>query len=293
MNSVRLVIFGEVLFDQFPDGTKHLGGAPFNVAWHLQAFGDQPLLLSSIGNDENGQEIVRAMQQWGMEVAGLQCNAQCATGQVNVSFGGDGEPAYDIATDSAYDNIGVEALPDLAQATLLYHGTLALRSQVSRRTLDTLLSHQTLPLFLDVNLRAPWYQVADVRGWLQRARWVKLNQHELTELAPAGNDLQQRLEALQLQSDIELLVVTLGERGAIARRRDGQQWQVAPATSTTVVDTVGAGDAFTARLIHGVVHHEDIGEALVAAQAFASRIVALRGAVPLSKDFYSVADESA
>ncbi len=293
MNSVMPVIFGEVLFDQFPDGTKHLGGAAFNVAWHLQAFDDQPLLLSSIGDDDNGQEIVHAMQRWGMEVQGLQRNTQCATGQVNVSFSEGGEPAYVIATNSAYDNIGVEALPDLSQATLLYHGTLALRSQVSRCTLDQLLSRQALPLFLDVNLRAPWYQIEDVRGWLQRARWVKLNQHELLELAPAGDNLQQRIEALQQQSGIELLVVTLGERGAIARHRDAQQWQVAPSASTTVVDTVGAGDAFTARLIHGVLHHEDIGEALIAAQAFASRIVALRGAVPLSKDFYSVADESA
>lgn len=286
MNRVMPVIFGEVLFDTFPDGVKHLGGAPFNVAWHLQAFGDQPLFLSSVGNDENGDEVIHAMQQWGMSVAGVQRTAQFATGQVNVSFTA-GEPAYDIAVNSAYDNITAEAVPDVSHAPLLYHGTLALRNQLSCNSLDQLLARHALPLFIDVNLRAPWYQKSEVREWLQRAYWAKLNEHELAELAPSGDTLQQQLEALQQQSEIELVVVTCGERGAIARRRDGQQWQVEPAAAITVVDTVGAGDAFTARLIHGLLHQEETGATLVAAQAFASRIVALRGAVPLSKDFYS------
>lgn len=285
MSRVMPVIFGEVLFDIFPGGVKHLGGAPFNVAWHLQAFGDQPLFISSVGADEKGDEILRAMQQWGMNVAGVQRSQQFATGCVNVSFN-DGEPAYDIAINSAYDNIAPEHLPDLSQATLLYHGSLALRNEVSRNTLDRLLARQPLPLFLDVNLRTPWYQKEDVRAWLQRARWVKLNQHELVELAPAGSHFQQQLEALQQQFDIELLVVTLGERGAIARNRDGRQWQVTPAASTTVVDTVGAGDAFTARLIHGLLHQEETGATLQAAQAFAGRIVAMSGAVPTTRDFY-------
>ncbi len=287
MSSVGPIIFGEVLFDTFPDGVKHLGGAPFNVAWHLQAFGDQPLFLSSVGNDENGDEIIRAMQQWGMSVADVQRTSEYSTGQVDVSFN-DGEPAYDIATNRAYDNIATEQLPELVASKLLYHGTLALRNKESRNTLDRLLARQPIPVFLDVNLRAPWYQKTDVCEWLQRAYWVKLNQHELAELAPAGDTLQQQLEALQQQSDIELVVVTRGEQGAIARRRDGQQWQVQPAASISVVDTVGAGDAFTARLIHGLLHKEEVDAALLAAQAFASRIVAMRGAVPLAKDFYKL-----
>ena len=220
-----------------------------------------------------------------MSVAGLQRSAQFATGRVNVSFNG-GEPSYDIAIDSAYDNIATNVLPDLSNATLLYHGTLALRNGVSRNTFDELLTRYSLPLFVDVNLRAPWYQLDDVRGWLRRARWVKLNQHELAELSLSGGDLQHQLVALQQQNEIELVVVTCGDQGAIARRYDGEEWQVKPSTSTRVVDTVGAGDAFSARLIHGLLREEPVDVALDAAQQFASCIVAMRGAVPLTKDFY-------
>lgn len=285
MSAIIPVIFGEVLYDCFPDGAKHLGGAPFNVAWHLQAFGDEPLFISSVGYDENGREIIESMRQWGMNGEGVQISPYFATGQVNVSFN-DGEPSYEIAHDRAYDYIYNEGLPDFSDAALLYHGTLALRQEASRQTLDKVLSQYELPVFLDVNLREPWWQKQQVSEWLQRARWVKLNQHELAELAPAGSDPQQRMEALQQQSDIELLVVTQGEQGVVARHQTGESWQVEPAAATEVVDTVGAGDAFSARLIHGLLHNEEIDVMLGAAQEFASRIVGLRGAVPASMDFY-------
>lgn len=285
MSATIPVIFGEVLFDAFPDGVKHLGGAPFNVAWHLQAFGDEPLFVSAVGLDDNGREIVAAMEAWGMSAEGVQISPHLATGRVNVRFK-DGEPDYEIASDSAYDYIYSEGVPDLSAAALLYHGTLALRQEVNCRTLERMLIQHDLPLFLDVNLRAPWWRRGSVQEWLQRARWVKLNRHELAELAPSGDDLQQQMVSLQQRSGMELLVVTLGERGAIARGRKGRQWLVEPAAAADVVDTVGAGDAFSARLIHGLLHNEDIEGMLGAAQAFAGRIVGLRGAIPVSFEFY-------
>ncbi len=94
-DSLRPLIFGEVLFDCFPDGSRVLGGAPFNGAWHLQAFGHSPLFVSRVGNDEAGQEIRSAMQVWGMDIGGLQLHVSHATGNVAVSLI-EGEPHYDI-----------------------------------------------------------------------------------------------------------------------------------------------------------------------------------------------------
>ena len=100
----QVCVFGEVLFDHFPDGSRVLGGAPFNVAWHLQAFGQSPAFISRIGNDPEGDTIRRAMQAWGMRTDSLQIDTKHPTGRVMVELV-DGEPAYDIVRPSAWDAI--------------------------------------------------------------------------------------------------------------------------------------------------------------------------------------------
>src|SRR5574343_1279323 len=103
------LIFGEVLFDHFPDGSRVLGGAPFNVAWHLQAFGLAPCFISRVGHDAEGQEIADLMAGWGMRRDWLQSDAHHATGSVQVSID-DGEPAYEIVKDSAYEFIDLDLI---------------------------------------------------------------------------------------------------------------------------------------------------------------------------------------
>jgi len=100
----RPVMFGEVLFDMFPDGSVVLGGAPFNVAWHLQAFGLSPLLISRVGADALGRQVSAAMQEWGMDRSGLQLDSAHPTGTVSISFS-DGEPKFDIVPNRAFDYI--------------------------------------------------------------------------------------------------------------------------------------------------------------------------------------------
>jgi fructokinase len=117
-----LAIFGEVLFDCFPDGEKKLGGAPFNVAWHLQAFGDNPLFISSVGEDESGVKIRHAMQKWQLSADGLQTDKSHQTGEVKVSLQG-GEPSYDIMIERAYDFIQTSQLPNLRNDAVVYHGS--------------------------------------------------------------------------------------------------------------------------------------------------------------------------
>lgn len=155
-NNSRLVIFGEVLFDHFPDGSVVLGGAPFNVAWHLQAFGLSPLFISRVGNDPLGQQIKTHMSEWGMSTCGLQLDSSHPTGTVDVQID-RGEPSYNIVEGCAYDFIDRSALPSMRDRGFLYHGTLAIRNSVSEKTLKAIKDEHNLSIFVDINLRPPWW----------------------------------------------------------------------------------------------------------------------------------------
>jgi fructokinase len=280
-----VTIFGEVLFDCFPTGEQVLGGAPFNVAWHLQALGDEPVFISRVGKDALGDLIETEMKQWGMTTDGLQRDPTFPTGRVNVSFANN-EPSYDIAQNSAWDSIELPTHSALPTTGLFYHGSLAARSETSRKTLEKLTENPDLSLFVDVNLREPWWHKDEVYHWLEQARWVKLNQDELSVLGFRSADLHQDMTRMHTHFHLDQLIVTCGEKGAIVRDTDGEFHLVKPALSTQVVDTVGAGDAFTAMYIHGLVHQWDINTALHQAQTFASKVVGFRGATTKDKQVY-------
>ena len=287
MQTKQLTIFGEVLFDCFPGGENKLGGAPFNVAWHMQAMDDQPQFISRVGEDELGNAILREMQDWGMDIQTVQRDNQHPTGRVNVTLH-DKEPSYDIARDSAWDFIDYPSIRNIPTEGLFYHGSLAARSETSRQTLQKLTDNPALDVFVDVNLRAPWWEKEELYPWLERARWVKLNQDELSELGFRSADLHQDMTRMHTHFHLEQLIVTCGEKGAIVRDTEGEFHLVKPTAATEVVDTVGAGDAFTAMYIHGLLHHWEINDALHHAQQFASQVVGQRGALSKEKEFYNI-----
>jgi len=181
----RPLVIGEVLFDSFPDGHAVLGGAPFNVAWHLQGFGVSPLMVSSVGDDKHGERVLKIMQQWGMDTRAMQINSEHPTGQVTVSLQ-DGQPSYDICADQAYDHIRFEPIVALLNQcktqhqtfNLLYHGSLYTRTPAAQQTLQQLQASIDTKTFVDVNLRPPWWSRDDVMRLLQKATWVKLNEDE-------------------------------------------------------------------------------------------------------------------
>ena len=281
----RPVVFGEVLFDIFPDGSRVHGGAPFNVAWHLQAFGCAPLFVSRIGDDELGKQVLAAMQAWGMQTSGLQVDPEHPTGEVRVSIE-HGEPAYDIVTGQAYDYIDSACLPDTKSASLAYHGTLALRNLPSAQALDKLLDGYHLPVFLDINLRPPWWSKATVERILGRTNWLKLNQHELAELMGSNVDVQAGAAALIRKYKLSLIIITQGEKGASAYSDSGEIFSVEPERAHQVVDTVGAGDAFTSVCLLGLMQAWDMQQTLHRAQQFASAVVGVRGATIMDRSFY-------
>ena len=279
------VIFGEVLFDCFPDGNSVLGGAPFNVAWHLQAFGLSPLVISSVGDDELGRKVTAAMQDWNMNTAGLQSDPSHPTGSVDIVFN-NGEPQYTIVEHRAYDYIDTATLPSLPDNRLLYHGSLALRNQVSRETLSKLKADHVGTVFMDVNLRDPWWQRDFVLKLADDADWVKLNEDELAELGSGVGDIESQSREFIDTHKLKGLVVTLGSKGAIALTDDAELATVTPSQTLEVVDTVGAGDAFTSVLILGISYGWPLALTLERAQGFASMIVGQQGATVHDHGFY-------
>ena len=284
-NRQQLYIFGEVLFDRFPTGAQVLGGAPFNVAWHLQALGDQPRFISRVGNDEYGDRILQAMGNWGMNTADVQIDEVHSTGRVEVTIT-DGEPSYDIVADSAYDFISAEQLDEPIMAGILYHGTLCLRNLRARDTLSKISRNKNLKKFLDVNLRPPWWQRDEVFDWLKGAAWVKMNQEELRLLGAAATDIHQQMAELQTSCGLEQLIVTRGEQGALVRTIDGEFHSQRPEKAEHLIDTVGAGDAFSAVYIHGLRAGWTITTTLAKAQKFASKVIGIRGATTTDPAFY-------
>lgn len=281
----EVTIFGEVLFDCFEDGRSVLGGAPFNVAWHLQAMSDAPRFISRIGDDALGKQITTAMQQWGMSTRSLQRDKKHPTGKVLVEIKAD-EPHYDIAQNVAYDFIDYGSLRDKPRQGLFYHGTLAARNAASAASLQRLTETVALDIFVDVNLRDPWWQKAATFEMLEKAKWVKLNHHELAVLGFKSADIEQDMTRLHNHFHLSQLIVTCGEEGAIVRDEHGEFHQIKPVAAQQLVDTVGAGDAFTAMYIHGLLHDWPVEQTLDKAQRFASKVVGIRGALTQDRAFY-------
>ena len=279
------VIFGEVLFDCFPDGNSVLGGAPFNVAWHLNAFGLSPLFVSSVGEDALGEKVKSAMLDWNMDTTGLQIDPEHPTGSVDIKFE-NGEPQYSIVEHRAYDYIDSALLPSLSESSVLYHGSLALRNQKSREALSRLKQHNTGSIFMDVNLRDPWWQKESVLNLVDQADWVKLNEDELTSLGNGTGDIHSQAHEFIDAHHLKGLVVTLGAKGAIALTGDAESTEVRPSQKLEVVDTVGAGDAFTSILIFGLSNGWPLHKTMQRAQDFASLLVGQQGATVGDPSFY-------
>lgn len=289
-----VLVFGEVLFDQFPDRTV-LGGAPFNVARHLAGFGWPPLLISRIGRDGAQVEALRAMQRFGMDASCIQIDPLHPTGTVKVELNEAGH-RFEILDNQAYDHIhqGMARLGALAaRPHLVYFGTLASRHPDSYRALLGVLRLSPGLKFLDLNLRAPWFERGRTENLMRHAHVLKLNDEEF-EVLGRWLGLKGSIEAKCLQVlnryDLRLLLLTRGEHGAYAAMPDGRSFDFAAQPMTApIVDSVGAGDAFSAVAIVGLLSDWPMGTLLERADAFARRVLGIRGAVPEGDGFYEQA----
>ena len=285
MQNNPIIVFGEVLFDHFPDGALVLGGAPFNVAWHLQAFGQCPQFISRVGDDLKGKQIRSTMQTWGMRLDFLQWDTALPTGVVEVTID-NGEPSYSILAEQAYDCIELPKLNTIHHSGILYHGTLATRSTLAKQTLASLKALHEGQVFIDVNLRQPWWNKADVLQLISAADWVKLNLDEFRILFDDESNTRFCMEQSLIKHNLQGVIVTCGAEGALAVTSSGEFISVAPATSVKLEDTVGAGDAFSAIVLLGINLGWDFKLTMERAQLFASAITGQRGATVNDINFY-------
>jgi fructokinase len=277
--------FGEILWDFLPRGAFP-GGAPFNVAYHLHRLGLHAHLVSAVGQDLLGDDLLRRMKDWGLETSGVTRHLGLPTGYVRAQLDAAGSAHYEIATEVAWDQIipGEDSTRAVFGAGALVFGTLAQRAAVNRASLERLLS--VLPAgalrVLDVNLRAPYDDIEFVRDCARRASLLKLNSNEAARLNHAqpgeGRD-EDHARDLARDCGCAIVCITAGEKGAGILAND--TWHEAPAQPVTVRDTVGAGDAFTAGLLAGLLHHhESPADALARACRMGEFVAAHDGATP-------------
>lgn len=276
----RPVIFGEVLFDCFPDGTIAMGGAPLNIAWHLQGFGLYPLLISRLGMDDYGQSVLDKMKVWGLDVSGIQSDPNHPTGRVDIKLK-NGQPEFSILDHQAYDYIDGEAAEQAVASlytALLYHGSLAVRNTISFQALQRLRNKFSNHIFVDINLRSPWWKRELIDDLAGGASWLKLNDVELSELSNnSGQEIDTLAKEYAKKYELEHLILTLGDKGA-RLFESNEVINGEPVAVSELIDTVGAGDAFSSVVILGVLHGWSAAATMPRALEFASLICSVRGA---------------
>lgn len=295
------VVFGEALVDDFGD-LQVVGGAPFNVARNLAGFGMAPLMVTRIGDDAIGAQLRSEFQRFGMSEAGLQEGAGEATGRVQVERTGDGSHRFHILPDQAYDKVQpgpmLAALSAWSAPATVYFGTLAQRTAQGRAALQALLQACKAPRYLDLNLRDGQATEATVFDSLCQADTLKVNEEELVQLfdwyahiSPGTADMDSldvRLACAELitKFSLESIIVTLGPRGAVHYSAGGDVTASGPSEVPRMVDTVGAGDAFSAVYLYGSAQGWPLALTMARANAFAGAICGIAGAVPQDTAFY-------
>ena len=284
-----IVGLGEVLWDVYPEGA-HFGGAPANFACHSASLGADAWMVSAVGADALGDRALVALGERHVHCNQVQRDPTHVTGQVHVRLGVAGQPCYEIAPDTAWDHIAwTGALAAFAvRCDAVCFGTLAQRSPTSRATIRRFLEatpRRALRVF-DVNLRQTFFDAETIDASLWLASAVKLNDEELPIIAQlcgiGGQTPRETLRELMIRYHLRLAALTRGARGALLMEECGEDECAAP--SLAAVDTVGAGDAFTATLVSGFLRGLPLSEINVRANAVASFVCSQAGATPTLPD---------
>jgi fructokinase len=243
--------YGEILWDVLPDGPRP-GGAPLNVAYHLNKLGVPSSIVSRIGNDQNGANLEKLLDNWGINKQMLQKDTEYPTSEVIAKMNDGNEVSYEIKFPVAWDFIKYNSgiAEQLGPSSYLVYGSLSSRNDTSRETLLELLDHDVIKVF-DINLRPPFINRDLLEKLLAKADIVKFNQSEL-EMAQVLFGGSYRNEAsqakfIQEKFDIAELVITKGEFGA-SLYKHGQAYH-AWGSEIKVKDTIGSGDSFLAAFI--------------------------------------------
>ena len=280
--SKKVICFGEVLWDIFPEGEK-IGGAPLNVALRLKALGISSVIVSKVGQDTLGKRLIEFIKEQGLITKHIQQDPQFETGKVNVSLDRNGSASYEIAYPAGWDKITLQPTleAEVSQADLFLFGSLVTRDSVSKESLMALLKKARFKVF-DVNLRAPHYTQSLLEELMLMADFIKFNDEELVEISTAmgckEKTLEQRLNFIAKQTNTKQICVTRGGDGALLLLNN--QLYDQKGFAVKVADTVGAGDSFLATLLEGLLTGKKPEAALENACAMGAMVASSAGANP-------------
>jgi fructokinase len=243
-------------------------------------------MVSRVGDDENGQEIIAELQRHGVPTECIEIDPTAATGTVSVKLSDDGQPHYTIHENVAWDQIIGEGAAERAitEADAVCFGTLAQRSETSRRNILRLLkmAPQNSLRILDVNLRQNYFSREIVDGSLKQANALKLNEGELPqigEMFAMRGDARSIMSKLAQRFGLKLVACTRGDKGSLLLA--GDQWSEHPGVPTKVMDTIGAGDSFTAAMVIGYLNGWELDVVNERANRVAAFVASSAGAMPI------------
>ncbi len=286
IKSGYIVGLGELLWDILPDGKK-IGGAPGNFAYHASQFGYNGAVVSAVGSDKLGDEILDNIAQKGL--GGSIERVAYPTGSVQVTLDSNGVPIYDIKENVAWDNIPyTEKLEIIAKDTLaVSFGSLAQRNVVTRDTiskfLDAMPNEEGRYKIFDINLRQGFYTKETVCNSMERCNILKINDEELVAISRMfgypGIDLQDKCWILLAKYKLEMLILTCGVNGSYVFTPGNVSFVATP--KVEVADTVGAGDSFTATFISLLLSGEGVKKAHMKAVRVSAYVCTQHGAMPI------------
>jgi len=282
LKSTKVLCIGEVLWDVLPSGAKP-GGAPMNVALHLNAIGIKVTMVSSIGNDKLGKDLNAFMAKSGLDVTNIQIDKALPTSTVQVHLDEKNQATYKICKPVAWDNITYsETLAQkVKESGIIVFGTLASRSQASKNTIHKVLNSNGLKL-LDVNLREPYNTQDMVEPLLQKSDVIKVNDDELKVFANwyqlDDTNEKEFLTHLSKKFNAQIICVTKGDKGA-SLFCEGKLYTHA-GFKINMIDSVGAGDAFLGGLVASIIQKKPYNEALKFACATGAFVASKAGATP-------------
>ena len=285
MENTIVVGMGEALWDVLPEGKK-IGGAPANFAYHVSQFGLNSRVVSAVGDDKLGMEILDNFRE--KKLNAMVEIVPYPTGTVQVELDAEGVPCYDIKEGVAWDNIPyTPALEDLAKHTkAVCFGSLAQRSVVSRDTInrfiDAMPAEDTLKIF-DINLRQGFYTKEILCNSFSKCNILKINDEELVTVSRMfgypGIDLQDKCWILLAKYNLKMLILTCGVNGSYVFTPGNISFVETPRVE--VADTVGAGDSFTAAFVSSILSGLSIGEAHKLAVETSAYVCTQNGAMPV------------
>ncbi|WBL25568.1 carbohydrate kinase family protein [Zunongwangia sp. HGR-M22] len=279
---LNAVCFGEILYDIFPNSEK-IGGAPLNVASRLSANGIQTGMVSSVGQDKKGENLLKYLKSRNIDNTLVAKTSDYPTGVVNVSLDKSGSASYTIEHPAAWDKIEIsEKMKETVKASNAFiFGSLACRDAQSRETLLQLLTHAKFRVF-DINLRPPHYNKEIIEHLIMKADFIKFNDDELYEIAEMFDSpfhsLEQNLSYMAKITNAKSICVTKGSHGAVLFTEEKLYYN--SGYKVKVADTVGSGDSFLASLISKLLKDETPQKALNYACAMGAMVASKEGANP-------------